>query len=274
MRALILFILVLIFIPLECGCGLFYEFSPVDNLDKIEDEIESVKDNHRVTEVIDGDTVIVSGGERIRLLGINAPEEGMYFYSESADVLEMMLMDKDLRLEKDISDRDIYGRSLRYIFMDDLFVNLEMVKRGFANAYTYPPDVKYAEDILAAERYARENNLGLWELSDIDSIKTELVYDAPGDDNKNINGEYVIIENTGECVLNTRGWTIKDSGTNIYSFDSLDILPGSSIILFSGKGEDCGDKLYWNSPTPVWNNDSDTLYLRSREGLLIDLYSY
>jgi len=70
-------------------------------LDKIEDGIESVKDNHRVTEVIDGDTVIVSGDERIRLLGINAPEEGMYFYSESADVLEMMLMDKDLRLEKE-----------------------------------------------------------------------------------------------------------------------------------------------------------------------------
>jgi micrococcal nuclease len=274
MRPLILFVLILIFIPSAFGCGLFYELSPADNLNKIKDEKESEKNTHRITEIIDGDTVVASGGERIRLLGINAPEEGMYFYSESAEVLEIILINKDVKLEKDVSDRDIYGRSLRYIFMNDLFVNLEMVKRGFANIYTYPPDVKYAGEILEAERYARENNLGIWELSDIDSVKVELVYDAPGDDNENINGEYVILENTGERVLNTRGWTIKDSGTNIYFFGNLDIFPGSSIILFSGQGGDGADKLYWNSPTPVWNNDSDTLYLRGKEGLLIDLYSY
>jgi micrococcal nuclease len=149
-----------------------------------------------------------------------------------------------------------------------------MIKRGFANIYTNPPDVKYVDEFLEAERYARENNLGLWELSDLKNIRVELVYDSPGNDNENINGEYVVLENTGSTILDTTGWTIKDSGTNIYRFGSYEFYPGSRIILYSGRGKDSDGLFYWNSTTPVWNNDSDTLYLRDGEGLLIGIYNY
>jgi len=258
------------------GCGLFYEFESEEDLaeQNISTGEESAQDLYMVSEVIDGDTMILSNGDRVRFLGINTPEKGMYFYMESRDVLEMMVLGKDVTFEKDVSDCDMYGRKLRYVFIEDIFVNLEMVKRGFANIYTYPPDVKYAREFLMAERYARENNLGLWELSEFNDIGIEVFYDAPGNDNENKNGEYVVLENTGDNTLNTLNWTIKDSGTNIYVFGSQEFYPGSKITLFSGKGADGEGILYWNSRRPVWNNDFDTLYLRDSEGLLMGIYNY
>jgi len=258
------------------GCGLFYEFEPEEDLAEQDISIgeESAQDLYMVSEVIDGDTIILSNGDRIRFLGINTPEKGMYFYMESKDVLKIMIYGKNITLEKDISDCDLYGRKLRYVFLKNTFINLEMVKRGYANTYTYPPDVKYGKEILMAERYARENNLGLWELSEFKDICVEVFYDAPGNDNENKNGEYVVIENTGSSILNTLDWTIKDSGTNIYVFGSGEFYPGAKITLFSGKGADGEDVLYWNSRRPVWNNDFDTLYMRDADGLLMCIYNY
>jgi hypothetical protein len=158
--------------------------------------------------------------------------------------------------------------------MDGLFVNLEMVKRGFANAYTYPPDVKYTEKILVAERYARSNNLGLWEKSKIDIVKIDINYDASGNDNLNLNDEYVIIENIGDDIVNTDGWTVKDSGTSIYKVGRYIFKPGSTIYLYTGSGKDREGKFYWGSSKPIWNNDHDTLYLRDRKGLLMEIYNY
>ena len=235
---------------------------------------EQEKNLFIVSEVIDGDTLILSNGDHVRLLGINTPETGMYFYLESKEVLEIMVQEKYVSLEKDVSQQDMYGRKLRYVFQGDLFVNLEMIKRGFANIYTCPPDVRYVEEFLLAERYARENDLGLWESSDVGYVKPEVFYDAPGNDIENINGEYVILQNTGEETLDTAGWTVKDSGTNIYIFKTYEFCPGSRIILFSGKGKVVDNIFYWNSPTPIWNNDFDTLYLRDRQGLLIGIYNY
>lgn len=304
--SLLFFSIFLLFILPAAGCGLFYDFDPVEGRagsdvreGTIVDEREQDEGTapgegsgseatggdtynapkYMVTEVIDGDTIVLSNGDRIRFIGMNTPEEGMYFYGEARDVLEIMILRKEVRLEKDISDSDQYGRKLRYVYCDGIFVNLEMVKRGFANIFTYPPDVKYTEEFLEAERYARENDLGLWEISKTSMVSVKITYDAPGNDNENINGEYIILENIGSRILDTSGWTVKDSGTNIYRFGSYQFGPGTRIILFSGKGTDgSGDMaeryLYWNSPGPVWNNDYDTLYLRDREGLLIEIYNY
>jgi micrococcal nuclease len=227
-----------------------------------------------VKEVIDGDTVILSDGSRVRLIGINTPEHGMYFYGEAKEALEIMVLGKNVTLEKDISEKDQYRRLLRYVHVDSLFVNLEMVKRGFANVYTYPPDVKYMDKFLEAERYARENNLGLWQKSDSTSVEIQVNYDAPGNDNTNLNGEYVMIKNTGKEIINIYGWTIKDSATSIYKFGRYLFKPGEVIYIFTGSGEDSEGKFYWGNTKPVWNNKHDTLYLRDSGGLLIEIFDY
>ncbi|MBM3712007.1 MAG: hypothetical protein FJW56_01000, partial [Actinobacteria bacterium] len=229
-----------------------------------------------VSEVIDGDTFIIESGERIRLLGINAPEIDRYYYEESGEVLGIIIKDKKVKLEKDITDKDDYGRYLRYVYLGDLFVNLEMVIRGFANVFTMPPDVKYAEVLLEAERYARENETGLWASSQTGGIKITVNYDAEGDDRKNLNGEYVILENNNSIDIDIDGWSIKDSATNIYDFDSFLFKADSKIFLFTGSGDDSlkEGKFYWGSTRPVWNNDHDTLYLRDKCGLLVEIFNY
>jgi len=65
-------------------------------------------------------------------------------------------------LEKDISETDKYGRLLRYVYVDDLFVNGELVRLGYAEAVSYPPDVKYQEVLSELEREARDEGRGLW----------------------------------------------------------------------------------------------------------------
>jgi len=248
------------------GCGIMYgaetEKSPL-----------SGDGQCRVDYVIDGDT-LVAGGQKVRLLGINTPEEGQYFNQESKQALIAMVESKSIRLEKDITEADKYGRLLRYVYTGDLFVNLEMVKRGFANVYTYPPDVAYQEILVQAERHARERNLGLWAKSDYEDIQIIINYDARGNDNHNLNGEYVILKNISGKAMDITGWTIKDSGTSIYQFPAFVMDAGQKVYVYSGEGQVSGNRFYWNSKTPLWNNDGDTLYLRDRKGALVEIYSY
>ena len=268
-KSFLIIMLSVIFAFIFSGCGLYYDYRKAGDSDEIEDGSSNL-----VKEVIDGDTIILSNGSRVRLIGINTPEHGMYFFEEAREVLGTIVLGKEIILEKDISDKDKYGRLLRYVYAGNLFVNLEMVKRGFANAYTYPPDIKYNGEFLEAERYARENNLGLWLKSKVDIVKVEINYDARGNDNLNLNDEYVKMENIGEDSIDIGGWTIKDSGTNIYTFEKYSFESDSEIFIFTGSGKDGAGKFYWGSPKPVWNNDNDTLYLRDREGLLVEIYDY
>jgi len=126
-----------------------------------------------VERVVDGDTIVISGGERVRLIGINTPESVKeagkveYFGKEASSYTKNKIEDKTIYLEKDVSNRDDYDRLLRYIYLEDgTFFNELIVKEGYAFAVTYPPDVKYNEILREAENYARENNLGLWGESD------------------------------------------------------------------------------------------------------------
>lgn len=255
------------------GCGLYYYDYHKDSNENGSGSTYIGK-NFTVKEVVDGDTIVLSGGQRVRLIGINTPEKGMYFFDEAREVLEAMVLGKEVILEKDISEADRYGRLLRYVYVEDLFVNLEMVGKGFANVYTYPPDVRYTEEFLKAEREARSNNLGLWQKSKVNIVKIDLNYDADGNDNLNLNDEYAAIRNIGTDPVDLYGWTVKDSATNIYKFGSYIFLPDSIIYLFTGSGEDGEGRFYWGSSKPIWNNDHDTFYLRDKDGLLIEIYNY
>lgn len=137
-------------------------------------EFKSSKSDAPATEkvlairVIDGDTIEIEGGERVRYLGIDTPETTgprkllQCFGREASERNKELVEGKYVRLEKDISDKDKYNRLLRYVYVDDKFVNLELVKDGFAHTLTIPPDVKYQDQLLAGEREARESKRGLW----------------------------------------------------------------------------------------------------------------
>lgn len=113
-----------------------------------------------VTKVLDGDTVIVEGGHNVRLLGIDADERGYPCYESAKSWLEELVLNKKVRLEKDQTDVDQYNRCLRYIFLDEQNISLQLVKQGLAIARFYEPDVKYKNEITAVEKEAIENKIG------------------------------------------------------------------------------------------------------------------
>jgi endonuclease YncB( thermonuclease family) len=115
-----------------------------------------------VGKVIDGDTVIVNG-ESVRLLGIDTDEKGYDCFNEAKTRMEELVLNKDVRMEKDRRDKDQYERYLRYIFVmeDDreVNVNLVMVEEGLAIARFYE-DKKYNSEILDGEKKARLGKKG------------------------------------------------------------------------------------------------------------------
>lgn len=115
-----------------------------------------------VTKVIDGDTIVIKGGCHVRYIGIDAPESGELYYMESKQANEDLVAGKKVRLESDISDKDSYGRLLRYVYVDDNFINAEMVRHGCAWSVAYPPDVKYQVYLEAMEKEARQLKRGVW----------------------------------------------------------------------------------------------------------------
>lgn len=117
-----------------------------------------------VTKVLDGDTVIVEGGSHVRLLGIDADEKGYPCYKQAKSYLEDLVLNKEVRLEKDQTDVDQYDRCLRYLFLDGNNVNLQLVEQGLAICRFYEPDVKYREQCASIEQQAIQDNLGCkWE---------------------------------------------------------------------------------------------------------------
>lgn len=121
-----------------------------------------------VVKVIDGDTIEVEGKKKVRYIGINTPElhdprKKVECFGKEAAIMNSDLVEgKEVRLEKDVSETDRYGRLLRYVYIGDLFVNEYLVRQGYALASSYPPDIKYARQFRSAEQEARENNRGLW----------------------------------------------------------------------------------------------------------------
>ncbi|MEM5843112.1 MAG: thermonuclease family protein [Candidatus Aenigmatarchaeota archaeon] len=116
-----------------------------------------------VASVIDGDTFVDEKGEKIRLIGINAPEIGEKCYEESKEKLKEMIEKKYVKIVYDVKKKDKYNRTLAYVFINDLNVNLIMIKEGYAIVYSDNINTKFLREFYLAEKYAKENKIGcLW----------------------------------------------------------------------------------------------------------------
>ena len=114
-----------------------------------------------VTRVIDDDTIEIEGGQRVRYIGIDTPEKGEYFFEEATAKNSELVLGKEIRLEKDVSETDQYDRLLRYVYIGDLFINAELVRLGYAREALYPPDTMHSEEFYRLEKYALASDLGL-----------------------------------------------------------------------------------------------------------------
>lgn len=115
-----------------------------------------------VVSVIDGDTIELQDGSRVRYLGIDTPETGEPYYSEATARNKELVEGKVVYLQKGKRDRDEYGRLLRYVYVDGVFVNAELVAQGFATAYIFDTDEWYSQILVQLEQYAKMKKRGLW----------------------------------------------------------------------------------------------------------------
>ncbi len=122
-----------------------------------------------VRRAVDGDTVVLSSGERLRYIGMDTPElhhpkkPVQWYAREAMEFNRTVVEGKPVRLEFDVERYDKYRRLLAYVYLQDgTFVNAELVRQGYAKILTIPPNVKYADLFLKYQREAREASRGLW----------------------------------------------------------------------------------------------------------------
>lgn len=222
------------------GVLYYLYFSP-----EISGDVVFEKREANVTRVVDGDTIFVNGDEKIRLLGINTPEKGE-FNAEADVAFIKQLENKSITLES--SGRDKYDRTLGYIFYNNQLFNEQILKNGLAHFYSYQDD-QFTEKLKAAEKFARDNGLGIWKRSrnyGCISLK-ELKYIEDGE--RCSNGERLVLENScGRLAI-----YLKDDTSKGYHYNISDGLFSKS---YSCKFNDAGDSLY------VWDKDGLVLFYR------------
>lgn len=238
-----------------------------------------------VTKVIDGDTVDLSDGQRVRLLGINTPEKGQPYYEEATNRLKELIEGKEVSLEKDVDDKDQYGRLLRFIFYNNKNINVEMVKEGYATVYIVGANTKYKTELENAWQECLENKVNLCKPPSEENVCDKTCigisyfhWNAEGDDCYNLNDEYVTFINSCSYSCDLTAWTVKDEANHIYTYPSFTLESNAIVTLYTGCGTNTATKLYWCSSgytcNAIWNNDGDTLFLRDGDGNLIFDYSY
>lgn len=182
----------------------------IDETLEISEKKLSHLDQVYISRVIDGDTIEMASGEKIRLIGIDTPEtkkngaKGEHYCKKAYEFTKRKLEGKTIYLEYDIEKRDKYDRILAYVFLKDgTFFNARLLQAGYAQLLTVPPNVKYVDLFKKLARKARKNNRGLWGRNnevDLPIISWREAKEHVGEE-VIIKGEVVDTHNSGEAIF-------------------------------------------------------------------------
>ena len=219
-----------------------------------------------VTEIIDGDTIIIriENGDifSVRYIGIDTPERDEPDFSDAYNANANLVLQKSVILIKDISETDPYDRLLRYVIVDDIFINLELIRMGYAKATAFPPDIACAEQFMAAEQVALASRTGLWEATQIPEPSSSQVMIVSVD--KRV--EYVDIQNMGSADIDLAGWILVSERGHQECYLSSILKAGEMLRIWSGSAQGDGFSCGYNSP--IWNNsEPDAAVLYNAQGV-------
>ena len=237
-----------------------------------------VGDAATVRVVHDGDSFVAepdAGGEvDVRMIGINAPELGECLYREAKAALTGLVGEGAIGLERDVTDRDRYRRALRYVHAGGVLANVVLVERGLALAVSTDPDTAHAAELLAAQDRASAAGLGIWDPDACGPAASRAVQivevsaDPRDRDDEDLNGEYVVVRNSGPTPVDMTGWKLRDDSTqNRFWFPAgFTLAGGRQVTVHVGRGDDRDDALFWGRRYPVWDNFGDMALLLDPAG--------
>ncbi|MBM2827391.1 MAG: Micrococcal nuclease-like protein [Dehalococcoidia bacterium] len=247
--------------------------------------VRSVGEMVRVVRVIDGDTIEVqlpSGAtERVRYIGIDTPERGECYYAEATARNQQLAMGKEVRLERDITDREKFGRLLRYVYVGDTLVEAKLVEEGYAKAKAYPPDTKHQSLLVRLQQEAQAGRRGLWgACAPAPSISVGgvqivcIFYD--GRVPRTEADEYVEIRNHGPQEADLKGWVLADtSGGPSFAFPSYSLGPGSALRVYTNEAHPQWGGFSFGRSGAIWNNTRpETAVLYNTQGHEVSRRSY
>jgi micrococcal nuclease len=252
-----------------------------------------------VVSVTDGDTVDIryqnGSTDTVRLLGVDTPEvygenepseyegvpnteAGKQCLHEAGEAASQFMKTKlqqgeqvTIVFDPQSDRRGYYGRLLAYLHDDGTKLNYRLVTTGHARVYD--SQFSKADQFYAAEDDAQAAKRGLWHCRNVDDGSesgltiTQIHADASGNDNTNLNDEYITVKNTGNETLDLSNWTVTDTAGHTYTMPSgVTLAPDESITLHTGSGADTQTDLYWDRSGAVWNNGGDTVTVTTESG--------
>lgn len=243
-----------------------------------------------VREVIDGDTIVLRDGRKVRYLGINAPEHGQPYAREATTFNRRLVSGLPVRLEFDQVREDRHGRLLAYVYAtkcevrgakcgEETMVNEQLLAEGLAHVFFMPPNTRSAERLLQVQEKAHTARRGMWKAVRGPLKITRIEPKGNAEGRKEALGEFVRIANVSDQSLDVSGYSIADRDGHRYEFPSAQLRPGYVLTLVTGEGQDRRDHagpvtLYWNRRAGVWNDRGDTAYLRDPKGEVVDRFDY
>jgi len=244
-----------------------------------------------VTRVIDGDTIEVNiSGTlyKVRYIGIDTPElddkraEYCALAQEATRCNRQLVEGKTIRLEKDVSETDKYGRLLRYVYVENILVNAELVREGLAWAKSYPPDIKHQDYLMELEQQARQAGKGIWQDIEppppiiVEKVQiTYIFYDGlvPNVESD----EYIEITNLGDQAQELTSCVLKDisDGYPSFTFPSYILAPGKSIRVYTNEYHPEWGGFSFEYSRAIWNNtEPDVAMLYDNQGKEVSRKSY
>ncbi|MEA3248591.1 MAG: thermonuclease family protein [Nanoarchaeota archaeon] len=203
--------------------------------------------NTIVARVIDGDTLELTNGQKVRLKGINTLEKSMPFNQEATEFVKQLVENKSISVENHGIDK--YGRTLAYISIKEKNINEEILKEGLGTLYYYEKDDHY-EELKQAEEFARLNNKGLWKKSPNANCLKLIQLKYQEEPTRCSDDELLVLEN----LCDEMRIIIKDDATHIYK-------------------ETIPQGIFTKKFSCIWNDAGDSLYVYDEKGLLI-FYRY
>ena len=233
-----------------------------------------------VATVYDGDTLTLASGDKVRLKWANTPElkPPEPYGIEARDAARRFVDGQDVTLTVNPETaRDGYGRVLAAVSTPAGDLSVHLLENGLAHVFIIPPLDGDPTPYLEAQARAQAKGVGIWSTDRYRGALhiTSFHANAPGDESKDPNLEYVRVCNVGAGPVDLSGYYVEDAQANRFALPSVTVPVGHTVMLHSGKGEHQADParqiaVYLGSDAPIWGNDFDRITLYAADGQVVD----